>query len=34
LGATVIGHVIGGKHILTKWHVSLRPDAGVSDDSL
>jgi hypothetical protein len=29
-----IGHDIGGKHIPTKWHVSLRPDAGVSDDGL
>ena len=25
---------IGRKHILTKWRVSLRPDAGVSDDRL
>jgi hypothetical protein len=30
----VIGHDIGGKHIPTKWRVSLRPDAGVSDDGL
>ena len=30
----VIGHVIGGKHILTKWRVSLRPDAGVNNDRL
>jgi hypothetical protein len=32
--ARVIGHCIGGKHIPTKWRVSLRPDAGVSDDGL
>jgi hypothetical protein len=30
----VIGHGIGGKHIPTKWRISLRPDAGVSDDGL
>jgi len=34
VGESVIGHGIGVKHILTKWHVSLRPDAGVSDDGL
>ena len=35
MGESVIGHVIGGKHILTKWCILLRPDAGVvSDDRL
>ena len=34
VAAGVIGHDIGGKHIPTKWHVLLRLDAGVSDDTL
>jgi hypothetical protein len=31
---SVIGHGIGGIIIPAKWRVSLRPDAGVSDDGL
>ena len=34
VAAGVIGLDIGGKHIPTKWHVLLRLDAGVSDDTL
>jgi len=34
VGESVIGHGIGGKHIPTKWRISLRPVAGVSDDGL
>jgi hypothetical protein len=34
VGESVIGHGIGGKHIPTKWRVSLRPYAGVSNDGL
>jgi hypothetical protein len=34
VGESVIGHGIGGIVIPAKWRVSLRPDAGVSDDGL
>ena len=34
LSGFVVGHGIGGKLIPTKWRVSLRPDAGVSDYGL
>ena len=34
LSGFVIGHGIGGKLIPTKWSISLRPDAGVSDYGL
>jgi hypothetical protein len=34
VGESVIGHGIGGIVSQLKWRVSLRPDAGVSDDGL
>jgi hypothetical protein len=34
VGESVIGHGIGGIVFQLKWRVSLRPDAGVSDDGL
>ena len=34
VGGSVIGHSIGGIVSQLKWRISLRPDAGVSDDGL